>query len=61
MVRRILNEVFLVVVYGIASVKNASVMDNLEMLSNVIQWNVSFIQAVQNWEVDAISEFFDLP
>ncbi len=33
-------------------------MDNLLSSNGVIQWNVSFVKAVQDWEVDLEFAFF---
>jgi hypothetical protein len=43
--------------FGIACCKEAWVVYN--MFSNdVIQWNVSFARAIQDWEVDLVIAFF---
>jgi hypothetical protein len=44
--------------FGIASVKDASVAANLEVLSDSNQWNVSFSREAHDWEVDVIASFF---
>ena len=42
-----LKEVFLAL-FGIASNKEAWVMDHMQQVNGVIQWNVSFLRAVQD-------------
>jgi len=44
--------------FGIASVKDASVADNLEFLGGSNRWNVSFTRESHNWEVDDFASFF---
>jgi len=39
---------------------SASVADYLELSSDSHMWNVSFIKAAQDWEVDAFVLFFNL-
>lgn len=47
-------------VYSVAHVKDASMADNLEILGNTIKWNLGFIRAVQDWEIDLLNEFLYL-
>lgn len=42
--------------YSVTHLKDALVVDNLEMLSNAIQWSVNFIRAAQDWDIDAFNE-----
>jgi len=35
-------------------------VDNLLSSNGVIQWNVSFVRSVQDWEVDLVLEFFEV-
>jgi len=44
--------------FGIARSKEAWVVDNMLFSNGVIQWNVSFVKAVQDWEVDLEFAFF---
>jgi hypothetical protein len=44
--------------FGIACVKDASVVDNMEVLGGSIQWNVSFIREAYDWELDVFASFF---
>jgi hypothetical protein len=46
--------------YNIASVKDASITDNMDRSSGSIQWNVSFISLVHNWEVEVLASFYSL-
>jgi hypothetical protein len=46
------------VLFGIACAKDASVAANLEFLGGSIQWNVSFVRAAHDWEVDVFASFF---
>jgi hypothetical protein len=40
---RVLKEAF-PILFGIARMKDASVVDNMEVLGSSIQWNVSFVR-----------------
>jgi hypothetical protein len=53
----VLKEVFLVL-FGIASVKDAPVADNMEILGGSTQWNMSFVRKAHDWEVDVFASFF---
>jgi hypothetical protein len=48
------------VLYGTACDKNAPVATNLVSDSGSIKWDVSFIRAAHNWEVDVLASFFTL-
>jgi hypothetical protein len=52
----VLKEAF-PVLFGIAHVKDAFVADNMEILGGSIQWDVSFIREVHDWEVDVFASF----
>jgi hypothetical protein len=53
-------KVAFLVLFGIACVKDASVADNREVLGGSIQWNVSFIREVHDWELDIFASFFQV-
>jgi len=55
----VLKEAF-PVLFGIARMKDASVADNMEVLSSSIQWNVSFVREAHDWEVDVFASFFQV-
>jgi hypothetical protein len=46
--------------FSIARVKDAVVADNLELLGDSFQWNVSFNREAHDWEVDVFVSFFQL-
>jgi hypothetical protein len=46
--------------FGIACLKDTVVADNLELLGDSFQWNVSFIREAHDWEVDVFAYFFQL-
>ena len=46
-------------IYSIAYV-DASVAVDLELLSSSLQWNVSFVKAAHDWEMDVLALFFNL-
>jgi hypothetical protein len=50
-------KVTFLVLYGLACVKDASIVVNLEFLSDSNQWNVNFARAAYNWEVDLFASF----
>jgi hypothetical protein len=52
----VLKEAF-PILFGIAQVKDAFVADNMEILGGSIQWDVSFIREVHDWEVDVFASF----
>jgi hypothetical protein len=43
-----------------ASVKDASKADHLEVSSGSHPWNVSFIRVAYDWEVEVFAMFFNL-
>jgi hypothetical protein len=46
--------------YEIATMKDASVAVNLEFLGGSNHWNVSFVRAAHDWEVDVFASFFQV-
>jgi hypothetical protein len=44
--------------YSIASLKDASIADNMEYSSESIQWNVQFSRLIQDWEVGDLAAFY---
>jgi hypothetical protein len=56
---RPLKEVFLEL-YSIVSVKDASMVDYLELSSYSHKWNLSFIRASHDWKVYFFTSFFNL-
>ena len=46
--------------YNIASNKEASIADNSELVSGYCQWNISFIHALNDWEVEELASFYSL-
>jgi len=46
--------------FGIARLEDAVVADNLELLGDSFQWNVSFIREAHDWKVDVFAFFFQL-
>jgi hypothetical protein len=46
--------------YSIASNKVASIADNSDLVSGSCQWNVSFIRALNDWEVEELASFYSL-
>jgi hypothetical protein len=55
----VLKEVF-PHLFGIAWVKDASVVDNMEVLDGSTQWNVSFVREGHDWEVGVFASFFQV-
>ena len=43
--------------YSIASNKEALIANNSELVSGSCQWNVSFIRALNDWEVEELASF----
>jgi hypothetical protein len=41
-------------------VKDALVADNMEVSGDSIQWNVSFVSEVHDWEVGVFASFFQV-
>jgi hypothetical protein len=54
-----LKEAFLVL-YGIARDKDALVVAHMGSESGSLQWDVGFIRAAHDWEVDVLASFFTL-
>jgi hypothetical protein len=54
-----LKEAFLGL-YNIASNKEASIVDNIDLSSGSRQWNVSFLRSLNDWEVDDLVSFHNL-
>lgn len=48
------------VLYGIARDKDAFVATHLDSASGSLQWDVSFIWAAHDWEVEVLASFFTL-
>ena len=46
--------------FSIASNKEASIADNVDLLSGSHQWNVSFLRLLNDWEVDDLVSFHSL-
>ncbi len=46
--------------FNLARCKNALVADLLEISSDSHQWNVCFLRAVGDWEMDLFTSFFNL-
>jgi hypothetical protein len=46
--------------YNIASNKEASIADNINLSSGSRQWNVSLLRLLNDWEVDDLVSFHDL-
>jgi hypothetical protein len=44
--------------YNIASVKDASIANNMDCSSGSTQWNVSFIRLFHDWEVEVQASFY---
>jgi hypothetical protein len=41
-------------------VKDASIAVHFDFSSSFLEWNVSFIKVIHNWEVVALASFFTL-
>jgi hypothetical protein len=46
--------------FSIASNKEASIADNLGMVSGSCQWNVCFTHSLNDWEVDELASLYSL-
>jgi hypothetical protein len=48
------------VLYGLAREKDAFVADHMDYSSGSLQWEISFIRAAHDWELDTVASFFTL-
>jgi hypothetical protein len=46
------------VLYGFARKKDALVVDHMDYSSSSLQWDVSFVRAAHDWELDTVASFF---
>lgn len=46
--------------YRIAQDKEANVADHMEQYHGTFQWQVNFVQAAHDWELESFSAFFEL-
>jgi hypothetical protein len=53
-------KVALLVLFGIACAKDASIAANLEVFGGSNQWNVSFPREAHNWEVEVFASFLQV-
>jgi hypothetical protein len=44
--------------YTIASIKEASIADNMERSNGTIQWNIQFSRLFHDWEVEVLASFY---
>ena len=44
--------------FSIASFKEASIANNMEHSSGIIQWNIQFIRLIHDWEVEVLASFY---
>jgi hypothetical protein len=44
--------------FSIASYKEASIADNMEHSSGIIQWNIQFTRLIHDWEVEVLALFY---
>jgi hypothetical protein len=54
---RTLKEAF-PLLFNLASLKGASIADNMERSNGVIQWNVQFTRLFHDWEVEVLASFY---
>jgi hypothetical protein len=45
--------------FSIACLRDASVADHLQFSNGSPQWNVNFVRATHDWELEFFSSFFD--
>jgi diadenosine tetraphosphatase ApaH/serine/threonine PP2A family protein phosphatase len=43
--------------FSIASLKEASIADNVERSNDVVQWNTVFARLIHDWEVEVLASF----
>jgi hypothetical protein len=46
--------------YSLACNKEASIADNLDLLSGSQQWNITFMRSLNDWEVEDLAPFYSL-
>ena len=46
--------------FNIATNKDVSIADNRDCLNGSVQWNVTFIRRVHDWEVEVLASFYTL-
>jgi hypothetical protein len=44
--------------FSIASLKEASIADNMDHSNNSIQWNIQFTRLFHDWEVGELASFY---
>jgi hypothetical protein len=44
--------------FNIASVKEASIADNVERSNGAVQWNIVFTRLIHDWEVETLASFY---
>ena len=53
-------KIFIPALFSIACAKKAWVEENMDIAHGVIHWNVIFIRTVHDWEMEVVSQFFEL-
>jgi hypothetical protein len=48
------------ILYNIVSVKDATLATNMDLSNGTLQWNISFIWLIHDWEVDTLASFYSL-
>jgi hypothetical protein len=48
------------VLYGLSNNKDACVAAHMDFSSGSLQWDVSFLRAAHDWEVDVLVSFYTL-
>jgi hypothetical protein len=48
------------ILYNITNVKDVTVATNMDLSSGTVQWNISFIRLIHDWEVDTLASFYSL-
>ena len=46
--------------FSIAHLKEASVADHMQFSNNTLEWNITCIGSVHDWEEEVVSSFFNL-